>query len=51
MSDSKERVSLLMTTTRIAFYYGFIPTVIVLGFMKGADEGSPPLSILSMLWQ
>ncbi|CAL1538348.1 unnamed protein product [Lymnaea stagnalis] len=50
MSSTKERVATVMTGTRIAFYYGFIPTVLILGFMKGADEGTPSLSLLSLLW-
>ena len=33
-----------------AFHWGFMPTVIYLGFQKGAEPGMPELSLASLLW-
>ncbi|XP_076461111.1 mitochondrial import receptor subunit TOM7 homolog [Babylonia areolata] len=49
--EAKQRISTLVSGLRVAVQWGFIPTVLYLGFKKGADEGQPPLSLLSLLWQ
>ncbi|OWF40692.1 Mitochondrial import receptor subunit TOM7-like [Mizuhopecten yessoensis] len=42
--EMKKRVSTVLDLARVTFQYGFLPTVIYLGFKKGADEGMPELS-------
>lgn len=49
--EMKNRVSSVIWLGKTIFHWGFIPTVIYLGFKKGADEGMPELTPLSLLWQ
>ncbi|GLG93549.1 hypothetical protein R5R35_003960 [Gryllus longicercus] len=48
---TKDRVSFVVGVSKFAFHWGFIPTVLYLGFKKGADAGMPELSLLNLLWQ
>ncbi|XP_065216705.1 mitochondrial import receptor subunit TOM7 homolog [Planococcus citri] len=50
-SDVRSRISFLFGIMRVTFHWGFIPTIIYLGFQKGADPGMPSFSLLSLLWQ
>jgi len=49
--DTKRRVSSVVSLAKTAFQWGFIPTVLYLGFKKGAEPGTPPLTFFSLLWQ
>ena len=46
----KDRISTVVTVAKTAFHWGFMPTVIYLGFQKGADPGMPELTFASLLW-
>ncbi|XP_065167440.1 mitochondrial import receptor subunit TOM7 homolog isoform X1 [Atheta coriaria] len=48
--DTKERLSLVIDIGKTLFHYGFIPTVLYLGFKKGADQGMPEITLTSLLW-
>ncbi|CAB3382446.1 Hypothetical predicted protein [Cloeon dipterum] len=48
---TKQRLAKVSALARTVFHWGFIPTVLYLGFRKGADPGMPPLTIFSLLWQ
>ncbi|XP_026480561.1 mitochondrial import receptor subunit TOM7 homolog [Ctenocephalides felis] len=48
---AKERASIVFNICRVTFHYGFIPTILYLGFKKGSDNGMPPLRIFNLLWQ
>ncbi|PSN36590.1 hypothetical protein C0J52_15605 [Blattella germanica] len=45
-SGTKERLSLVVGASKFMFHWGFIPTILYLGYKKGADAGMPPLSIM-----
>ncbi|KAL5948502.1 mitochondrial import receptor subunit TOM7 homolog [Microplitis demolitor] len=47
---TKQKVSTVLEITKTVFHWGFIPTVIYLGFRKGADPGMTPLTLMSLLW-
>ncbi|CRL02273.1 CLUMA_CG015447, isoform A [Clunio marinus] len=49
--QSKERLGLVFEVAKTVFHWGFIPTVLYLGFSKGAEAGMPPLTMASLLWQ
>jgi len=49
--DTKRRISTVTTVAKTTFHWGFIPVVLYLGFKQGAEPGTPPLTILSLLWQ
>ena len=46
----KDRISTVVTVAKTAFHWGFMPTVLYLGFQKGADPGMPELTFASLLW-
>ncbi|VDI79802.1 mitochondrial import receptor subunit TOM7 homolog [Mytilus galloprovincialis] len=48
--EAKKRLSSVLKLVRVTFQYGFIPTVLYMGFKRGADEGMPPLELASILW-
>nr|CAH7739670.1 unnamed protein product [Callosobruchus chinensis]CAI5820573.1 unnamed protein product [Callosobruchus analis]CAI5823627.1 unnamed protein product [Callosobruchus analis] len=43
--SSKQRLALVIEAAKTVFHYGFIPTVLYLGFQKGADPGMPEITI------
>ncbi|XP_018336064.1 mitochondrial import receptor subunit TOM7 homolog [Agrilus planipennis] len=45
-----ERLSIVIDIGKTIFHYGFIPTVLYMGFQKGADPGMPELSITNLFW-
>ncbi|XP_017781962.1 PREDICTED: mitochondrial import receptor subunit TOM7 homolog [Nicrophorus vespilloides] len=47
---TKERLNIVINLTKTVFHYGFIPTVLYLGFKKGADPGMPEITLSSLLW-
>uniref|UniRef100_A0A0L8HFR1 Mitochondrial import receptor subunit TOM7 homolog n=1 Tax=Octopus bimaculoides TaxID=37653 RepID=A0A0L8HFR1_OCTBM len=49
--EMKSRVSSVLWLAKTIFHVGFIPSVLYLGFKKGADEGMPELTVMSLLWQ
>ncbi|XP_058818523.1 mitochondrial import receptor subunit TOM7 homolog [Topomyia yanbarensis] len=49
--DAKERLSVVFEIVKTTFHWGFIPTVLYLGFRQGSEAGMPPLSVMSLLWQ
>ncbi|XP_050301973.1 mitochondrial import receptor subunit TOM7 homolog [Anthonomus grandis grandis] len=51
LSDGvKQRLSIVIEMGKTVFHYGFIPTVLYLGFRQGADPGMPEISIANLLW-
>lgn len=46
----KNRLSIVIEATKTVFHYGFIPTVLYLGFTKGADPGAPEIALTNLLW-
>ena len=49
-SGFKKFVSNLFSLSRIVMHIGFIPFVLYMGFSKGADEGMPPISLMSLFF-
>ncbi|XP_058126324.1 mitochondrial import receptor subunit TOM7 homolog [Anopheles ziemanni] len=49
-SDVKERLGVVFEVVKTSFHWGFIPTLLYLGFRKGSEPGMPPLSIANLLW-
>uniref|UniRef100_G3MRJ7 Mitochondrial import receptor subunit TOM7 homolog n=1 Tax=Amblyomma maculatum TaxID=34609 RepID=G3MRJ7_AMBMU len=49
--ETKEKAALVLFVAKKVFHWGFIPTVLYMGFKKGSDPGMPELSLLSLLWQ
>jgi len=35
---------------KTAFHYGFVPTILYLGFKKGAEPGMPELTLAHLFW-
>ncbi|KAG8231338.1 hypothetical protein J437_LFUL017691 [Ladona fulva] len=50
-SETKQRLSTVFNVAKFMFQWGFIPTVLYLGFRKGSDPGMPELTPMSLLWQ
>ncbi|CAB3979685.1 mitochondrial import receptor subunit TOM7 homolog [Paramuricea clavata] len=48
--ETKKRIQVVLSGAKTSFYYGFIPVIIYLGLKKGADQGMPEPTILSLLW-
>ncbi|XP_059800904.1 mitochondrial import receptor subunit TOM7 homolog [Mobula hypostoma] len=48
--ESKQRLQQVFRVTQFAIRWGFIPTVLYLGFRRGGDPGMPEPSLLSLLW-
>ena len=46
----KDRISTVVGVAKTAFHWGFMPTVLYLGFQKGAEPGMPELNLASLLW-
>ncbi|RZC34780.1 Tom7 domain containing protein [Asbolus verrucosus] len=42
---AKHRLALVIELTKTVFHYSFIPTVLYLGFRKGADPGMPEITL------
>ncbi|CAG9805090.1 unnamed protein product [Chironomus riparius] len=49
--QAKERLGMVFEVAKTVFHWGFIPTVLYLGFSKGSEANMPPLSVASLLWQ
>ena len=47
---AKARIATVVNVAKTAFHWGFMPTVIYLGFQKGSEPGMPELSLASLLW-
>jgi len=47
---AKERINTVVSMAKTVFHWGFMPTVIYLGFQKGTEPGMPELSLASLLW-
>ena len=48
--DVKDRITTVVNVAKTAFHWGFVPTIIYLGFQKGAEPGMPELTFASLLW-
>ncbi|XP_026088086.1 mitochondrial import receptor subunit TOM7 homolog [Carassius auratus] len=48
--ESKQRLQQVFQCGQFIIRWGFIPTVLYLGFKRGADPGMPEPSVLSLLW-
>ncbi|XP_026277678.1 mitochondrial import receptor subunit TOM7 homolog [Frankliniella occidentalis] len=49
-TETKARLSMVFGVTKFVFHWGFVPTVLYMGFKKGADPGMPDLQLLQLLW-
>ena len=47
---AKERINTVVSMAKTVFHWGFMPTVIYLGFQKGTEPGMPELTLASLLW-
>ena len=47
---AKDRITTVVDMAKTVFHWGFMPTVIYLGFQKGTEPGMPELSLASLLW-
>ena len=47
---SLERLNKIINVAKTVVHVGFVPTILYLGFQKGADPGMPPLTLASLLW-
>ncbi|XP_031178871.2 mitochondrial import receptor subunit TOM7 homolog [Sander lucioperca] len=48
--ETKQRLQQLFQCGQFVIRWGFIPTVLYLGFKRGADPGMPEPTVLSLLW-
>lgn len=48
--DALNRVNKLIGLGKTLFHWGFIPSILALGFAKGAEPGMPELTLASLLW-
>uniref|UniRef100_A0AAZ3RIZ8 Mitochondrial import receptor subunit TOM7 homolog n=3 Tax=Oncorhynchus TaxID=8016 RepID=A0AAZ3RIZ8_ONCTS len=48
--ETKQRLQTVFQTGQFVIRWGFIPTVLYLGFARGGDPGMPEPNILSLLW-
>lgn len=48
--DALNRVNKLIWIGKTLFHWGFIPSILFLGFAKGAEPGMPELTLTSLLW-
>ena len=48
--DALNRLNRIITLLKTGFHWGFLPTVLYLGFRKGSEPGMPPLTLASVLW-
>ncbi|KAM9494725.1 mitochondrial import receptor subunit TOM7 homolog [Clarias gariepinus] len=48
--ETKQRLQQVFQCGQFVIRWGFIPTVLYLGFKRGADPGMPEPNILSLLW-
>ena len=46
----KDRITTVVGVAQTAFHWGFMPTILYLGFQKGAEAGMPELTVASLLW-
>ena len=46
----KDRITTVVGIAQTAFHWGFMPTILYLGFQKGAEAGMPELTVASLLW-
>ena len=48
--DSLERLNKIVNVAKTVVHVGFVPTILYLGFQKGADPGMPPLTLANLFW-
>ncbi|MGH0143454.1 UNVERIFIED_CONTAM: hypothetical protein FKN15_000405 [Acipenser sinensis] len=48
--ETKQRLQQVFQCGQFAIRWGFIPTILYLGFKRGADPGLPEPTVLSLLW-
>ena len=48
--EALNRLNKVITVFKTTFHWGFLPTVLYLGFRKGAEPGMPELTLASLLW-
>ncbi len=48
--EAKNRLNRVFTVLKTGFHWGFLPTVLYLGFKRGAEPGMPELTLASLLW-
>ena len=47
---SLERLNTLVDLCKKGFHWGFVPTILYLGFAKGAEPGMPELTLAHLFW-
>ena len=47
---SLERLNKLTNLCKTVFHWGFVPTILYLGFAKGAEPGMPELTLAHLFW-
>ena len=47
---SLERLNTLVNVCKTTFHWGFVPTIVYLGFAKGAEPGMPELTLAHLFW-
>lgn len=47
---SLERLNKIVNVAKTVVHVGFVPTILYLGFQKGADPGMPPLTLANLFW-
>lgn len=50
MSGIKERLAFILGMVRRIFHFGFIPTVLYLGFSQGTEDETAPLNLFSLFF-
>ncbi|XP_076381349.1 translocase of outer membrane 7 [Megalopta genalis] len=50
-SSTKQKIAIILDVSKTIFHWGFIPTILFLGFRKGAEPGTPELTLMNLLWQ
>lgn len=48
--DALERFGTIVEAGKTVFHWGFLPTILYLGFSKGSEPGMPELTLASLLW-
>ena len=49
-AETQQRMRRVIWLAQTVFHWGFIPTVLYLGFSKGSEPGMPELTLASLLW-
>ncbi|XP_043920545.1 mitochondrial import receptor subunit TOM7 homolog [Protopterus annectens] len=48
--ETKQRLQQVFRCGQFVIRWGFVPTILYLGFRRGGEPGMPEPTILSLLW-